>query len=101
MPLPGPPSDSFTALVNFTLELCLMKERRSTELISRRSSTPSARPEIDERFNQFPSGSLSFFLREIRLERERERLSVTIPECAVVHSEVSGSDWLLVSLAAL
>ncbi|KAG8124675.1 hypothetical protein E2320_019896 [Naja naja] len=68
-----------------------MKERRSTELISRRSSTPSARPEIDERFSQFP----------IRLERERERLSVAIPECAVVHSEVSGSDWLLVSLAAL
>lgn len=34
-------------------------------------------------------------------ERERERRSVVVPEWAVVHSEVSCSDWLLVSLAAL
>lgn len=48
-----------------------------------------------------PMGSLSFFRREIRRERERERLSVVVPEWAVVHSDVSCSDWLLVSLAAL
>lgn len=48
-----------------------------------------------------PMGSLSFLRSEIRLERERERRSVVVPEWAVVHSDVSCSDWLLVSLAAL
>lgn len=46
-------------------------------------------------------GSLSFLRSEIRRERDRERRSVVVPEWAVVHSEVSCSDWLLVSLAAL
>ena len=46
-------------------------------------------------------GSLSFFRREILRDRERARLSEVVPEWAVVHSEVSCSDWLLVSLAAL
>lgn len=80
----APPSDSFTALVNFTwdtrtrslsqshgrnlefscqaevsdrrltFELWRMKESRSTELISSRSSTPSVSPEREERFSQFP-----------------------------------------------
>lgn len=54
-----------------------------------------------ERDIHLPMGSLSFFRREIRRERERERLSVVVPEWAVVHSDVSCSDWLLVSLAAL
>lgn len=37
----------------------------------------------------------------MRRDLDRERRSVVVPECAVVHSEVSCSDWLLVSLAAL
>lgn len=37
----------------------------------------------------------------MRRDRDRERRSVVVPEWAVVHSEVSCSDWLLVSLAAL
>lgn len=45
---------TYTSYVLFTLELCLMKESRSTELMSRRSSTPSARPERDDLFSQFP-----------------------------------------------
>lgn len=48
-----------------------------------------------------PKGSLSFLRNEIRRERDRERRSVVVPEWAVVHSDVSCSDWLLVSLAAL
>lgn len=48
-----------------------------------------------------PMGSFSFFLREILRDRERARRSEVFPEWAVVHSEVSCSDWLLVSLAAL
>lgn len=48
-----------------------------------------------------PMGSLSFLRSEIRRERDRERRSVVVPEWAVVHSDVSCSDWLLVSLAAL
>lgn len=46
-------------------------------------------------------GSFNFFLREILRDRERARRSEVFPEWAVVHSEVSCSDWLLVSLAAL
>lgn len=38
---------------------------------------------------------------EMRRDLDRERRSVVVPECAVVHSDVSCSDWLLVSLAAL
>lgn len=48
-----------------------------------------------------PMGSFSFLRREMRRDLERERRSVVVPEWAVVHSEVSCSDWLLVSLAAL
>lgn len=48
-----------------------------------------------------PMGSLSFLRSEIRRERDRDRRSVVVPEWAVVHSDVSCSDWLLVSLAAL
>lgn len=46
-------------------------------------------------------GSFSFLRSEMRRDLERERRSVVVPEWAVVHSEVSCSDWLLVSLAAL
>lgn len=46
-------------------------------------------------------GSFSFLRREMRRDLDRERRSVVVPEWAVVHSEVSCSDWLLVSLAAL
>lgn len=48
-----------------------------------------------------PIGSFSFLRSEMRRERERERRSMVVPEWAVVHSDVSCSDWLLVSLAAL
>ena len=48
-----------------------------------------------------PIGNFSFLRSEIRRDLERERRSVVVPEWAVVHSEVSCSDWLLVSLAAL
>lgn len=37
----------------------------------------------------------------MRRDLDRDRRSVVVPEWAVVHSEVSCSDWLLVSLAAL
>jgi len=56
---------------------------------------------IREQGSVLPMGSLSFLRREIRRDRERERRSVVVPEWAVVHSDVSCSDWLLVSLAAL
>ena len=46
-------------------------------------------------------GSFSFLRSEMRRDRDRERRSVVVPEWAVVHSDVSCSDWLLVSLAAL
>lgn len=48
-----------------------------------------------------PMGSLSFLRSDMRRDLERERRSVVVPEWAVVHSDVSCSDWLLVSLAAL
>lgn len=37
-----------------TFELWRMKESRSTELISSKSSTPSVSPDREERFSQFP-----------------------------------------------
>lgn len=37
-----------------TFELWRMKESRSTELMSSRSSTPSVSPDREERFSQFP-----------------------------------------------
>lgn len=37
-----------------TLELWRIKESRSTELISSKSSTPSVSPDREERFSQFP-----------------------------------------------
>lgn len=42
------------AAILLTLELCRMKDSRSTELISSRSSTPSVSPDKDERFSQLP-----------------------------------------------
>lgn len=47
-----------------TFELCLIKDILSTELMSSKSSTPSARPERDERFSQLPEAQVQWLDEE-------------------------------------
>lgn len=89
--------------LGFSCKLC--GQRRMTRLVWANRKVKVT--QITIRYKVFlsptniPMGSLSFLRSEIRRERDRERRSVVVPEWAVVHSEVSCSDWLLVSLAAL
>lgn len=76
--------------MQFILKGLGIKEKRSEDSDSR----PTGR-------RLLPIGSFSFLRSEMRRDLERERRSVVVPEWAVVHSDVSCSDWLLVSLAAL
>lgn len=52
-----------------------MKESRSTELISSKSSTPSVSPDREERFSQFPEDTSRCY------QSEQEATATTVRDC--------------------